>query len=303
MGQKSILIENFTDTSIPKIPDDPILTAGSLFLFDPTHSQGAMASIANGVDVPNIAWREAQAVLGSGTQTTLSGVLWRQGGEPQIKIERSVKGGIHVLPSQVNDDANFNHLLVAPKGLVQSYIQANLDHDIYFSCHIRLTRQQLTGAAPQSPMHKIQNTSNFLFHMQGLTSVPVSGSQLLGRNMSNPATTSLNTSPGTPVYRSIATTAFSGTPPAMGGSGDAQGTATSQYGVHFGGGKFDAFASLNQNKAPGWILERCYIEDLTVSGRTFAQVDDIDVGLWTAAHAAGGRYYADTWLTDPATFA
>lgn len=48
------------------------------------------------------------------------------------------------------------------------------------------------------------------------------------------------------------------------------------------------------------MIYRVYIEDLTVSGRTYAQVDSIDFALWQAAFAAGGKFYGDTY-TDPST--
>ena len=42
------------------------------------------------------------------------------------------------------------------------------------------------------------------------------------------------------------------------------------------------------------------IEDLTVSGRTYAEVDALDYALYQAAFAADGRYHGDT-NTDPST--
>jgi hypothetical protein len=47
------------------------------------------------------------------------------------------------------------------------------------------------------------------------------------------------------------------------------------------------------------VLYRAYIEDLTVSGRTYAQVQALDYALWQAAFAPGGRYAGDTF-TPPA---
>lgn len=48
------------------------------------------------------------------------------------------------------------------------------------------------------------------------------------------------------------------------------------------------------------VLYRVYMEDLTVSGRTFAAVDALDNDDYTTAFAAGSRYAGDTW-TDPTT--
>lgn len=52
--------------------------------------------------------------------------------------------------------------------------------------------------------------------------------------------------------------------------------------------------------SPSAIFYRFYLEDLTLSGRTWAEVDALDARLFASAFAPGGRYYADTF-TDPAT--
>jgi hypothetical protein len=45
-----------------------------------------------------------------------------------------------------------------------------------------------------------------------------------------------------------------------------------------------------------------YLEDLTVSGRTYQDVDALDLQAYNIAFGTGGRYYNDTY-TDPATIA
>jgi len=56
------------------------------------------------------------------------------------------------------------------------------------------------------------------------------------------------------------------------------------------------------NKSASGIFYKLYIEDLTVSGRSYEQVDAIDFALYTSAFSAGGKYYGDSF-TDPATIA
>jgi len=55
------------------------------------------------------------------------------------------------------------------------------------------------------------------------------------------------------------------------------------------------------NQCPSDIFYRGYCEDLTVSGRSYADVDALDKALWDAAFAAGGRFAGDTF-TAPSTF-
>lgn len=49
------------------------------------------------------------------------------------------------------------------------------------------------------------------------------------------------------------------------------------------------------------VFYRFYLEDLTVSGRTYDEVDALDAAAFTTAFAPGGRYYGDTVPTDPNT--
>lgn len=62
-----------------------------------------------------------------------------------------------------------------------------------------------------------------------------------------------------------------------------------------------AGSGANKDKAASWIFRRLYLEDLTVSGRTYDQVAAIDQALYTKeVLTAGGRYYGDTY-TNPTT--
>lgn len=74
---------------------------------------------------------------------------------------------------------------------------------------------------------------------------------------------------------------------------------TGQYGATFA-----PSSGANPYVNPGaFLFYRAYIEDLTVSGRSYAAVDALDYAEYTKqVTTAGGRYYADTY-TDPATIA
>lgn len=54
------------------------------------------------------------------------------------------------------------------------------------------------------------------------------------------------------------------------------------------------------NSSPSYILYRVYIEDLSLSGRTFDQVRAIDEAEHAKAFSVGGRFHGDTW-SNPAT--
>jgi hypothetical protein len=83
---------------------------------------------------------------------------------------------------------------------------------------------------------------------------------------------------------------------ASAGSGDTVAAAAGS--IIFGNG---GSGSALTNQCPSDIFYRGYCEDLTVSGRTYADVDALDKALWDAAFAAGGRFAGDTF-TAPSTF-
>ena len=61
----------FTDTSLPILRNDPILVPGSLLLLDFGRDYTlAPGTPANGATLGNIAWQEALATIGSGTEAT-----------------------------------------------------------------------------------------------------------------------------------------------------------------------------------------------------------------------------------------
>lgn len=76
------------------------------------------------------------------------------------------------------------------------------------------------------------------------------------------------------------------------------GAGTSKRKINIGGGTLEPYNATSGN--PSWILYRIYIEDLSLSGRTYEQVKAIDDAEFAKAFAAGGKFFDDTW-NDPAT--
>ncbi|MCF6764112.1 hypothetical protein, partial [Pseudomonas fragi] len=58
--------------------------------------------------------------------------------------------------------------------------------------------------------------------------------------------------------------------------------------------------SLNFNVCPSRIIYRAYGEDLTVSGRNYAEVEALDYALFLEAFAPGGKFYGDTFTSPSA---
>lgn len=285
--------------------NDPIMSKGSLVLWDPSHSLGGFSGIPlNGGYMPNIAWRQAQEIIGSGTEETLGVSFVRTETDPSLcLVERSGNGGIHGLYSHTGSPTGDNFIMASPRALIQDYIHANTDADMYFSAWFRVTRAPViaSGNNWQSPFHKAgSNTNTLLFWSQGGVVEPLTGANILGRRSTVPQM-NLFTS-GQTGFVSAGTTGWTGTKPTLGNVGGlGNGVGGGTFGLHYGTGAFDIWAAPNRADPMGMVLERFYAEDLAVSGRTYTEVDALDLALYNAAHNAGGKWFGDTY-TNPATF-
>ena len=276
MGFKTVLTgTTFADTSLPIIRNDGILSKGSLFLFDPSHSMGAFEGTASGVVVPNVAWKEAAAIMPGETSESLSGKVFHNLAAGEIMVERTPKKGVHIINSLINQTADRNWY-VQPSSKIATYMVANgATHKFYVSLWVRRTRRGVGPAG--SSFHLFNNPGNMFI-------APSEGLNGIGR---------LN-------YRASDTNGgvvphdrFTNT--------DINGVTGTPSTFQLGAGMMTSYTGATyRNKQNSLILYRAYIEDLTVSGRTYAEVDALDYALHQAAFAAGGRYHGDT-NTDPST--
>lgn len=297
MPQKIVISDvTITDTSIPKLRDDPLLADGSLFLFDPGHTFGSIGAgvPGGGTPLPNVAWKEAAAVLGAGTQASLAGTVVRVDADAAglWKIERTTKGGIHGISTQAGGQTIGRNWYAKTPQAVADFLRANAaTRAFYFSVWRKITRPLSAAAnpAPQSPFHLANDTSNALFYMSGGSFTPsASGNPTAFNGASRfPDLHDGQQAAGTDVFLAGST---------VNKIGNVNAGTTCDFGV----GTFDAWDSYNWNKAASYVLYRVYIEDLSASGRTFAQVQALDLALFQAAFGAGGRFSGDTY-TNPST--
>lgn len=294
-GLKITVPMSFTDTTLPVLRDDPILYNGSIGLYDFTHlaSPAAAGVPANNGTIPNIAHAEFaktinEADTGFALTYTVSG-----GGLTGAKglVERTSKGGLHAIPSQVAGNqlaGDGVRLSFGPR--VRQYMYDNKGHNFYFSIWQRLTRLS-TGAPEDIVFVELGSASN---SNQGF---------ILRQNSSwvsqAPGTLQTNT-PAAGQLKTLGNQRASAQINA--GGGNMSGTPN-QFGPIWGQPltTYNNAVGTWTGKTNAHIQYRMYIEDLTVSGRTYAQVDAIDSQLYTKeVLTAGGRYYGDTF-TDPAT--
>lgn len=274
----------------------PMMSAGSLALFDPTHSLGAFSGVpAGNAPIPNVASEIAMELTG-GTASEVSLVAQNDNIAPvgaSIK-ERSGAGGLvgiysHASPSSETGQTNFGVKLPLK---LREYLFNNIDNAFFISVWTKMLRAGRPGPSgngvPQAFAAGATNTNAFLFYYNGAEN---HANTLGQRNAgANTQSTTWNAAGGTPVVSNSAVSSWSGALPS---------SAASYPTPFFMSGDGGAWGNYNQ-PGPSLIVERVYMEDLTVSGRTYAELDALDVALHAAAHSVGGAFYNDTY-TDPAT--
>lgn len=306
-GLKIQLDSEFTDTSMDRLYDDPVLTEGSLLMVDLAHpaSPAAAGVPATSTTVPNVAWKEAKRTIGSGSESTLAPV-WQLGASwasPSVGVvERSGKGGLHVILAASALRGTNKGCGIRPPQPVVDWIVANPTHDYYVSIWMKITR--FGNESEHTVGYSANATPNALSAV--LASIGGSpggcyptGAARIGfrrtRDKWRPADDAAVTAPfADAIMANIAVDSYTGTPNTSGST--AQSTM-----MAFGAGAFGPFNGGAGGMMSSKLLWRSYMEDLTVSGRTYAQVDALDFAEYTKqCLTSGGRYYGDTY-TDPAT--
>jgi hypothetical protein len=271
MGQKLVLNDTFTDTTLPIIRDDIGLTAGSLALFDMTHSYVTPSSgvPATGSSVYNVAWREAAAVIGSGDASTLAFTLYNTFTSSEGKLERTTKKALHGIVSLTAQGGHKATLEIAQA--VSTYLHANPARAYALFLWYQVTRAatNTTNLRDYGIVNLASVASNFLFNGS------ISNSLGQGR-------TSVNA--------------------ASGFTGSANPSNVGLQGKEiFAWGNTAGYNGLNADNGRSAILYRAHIVDVAASGKTFAELDAEDAVNYAAFFASGGRYNGDSYATNPST--
>lgn len=280
----------FTDPNLPKLKVDQIMpNAGALLLWKPSLIPDFTVPANNGT-MENLAWEQAAAMIAGATKETLAVLLQSTfSSAASGKAEKSTKGGIHVINSQTVS-AQGQGFDARAADLIRGYIAANPTHQYFMSIWGRTTRATLDAAnqyAQAGISSASPNNTNLITLLTNAINPPSSNPAYLGHRR----TGNFNAI-GSFLYNAGAAGFIGATAPTL---------ATLL--AYFQIGSKDPYKSFNVNKAASGVMYKWYIEDLTVSGRTYAEVDAIDNALYTAAFAAGGEYNGDTWPTNPSTIA
>lgn len=280
----------FSDATLPKLYVDPMLNKGSLYLVEPMHPYDpwAVGVPSANASLPNIAASNA-AILAGGTEAEMRPTFFAGGqmaGTTGL-LERSGAGGLHGVTAQaVAASVNISAAVNLPPKL-KNYLTAHLNHHLYFSMWHRITRT-VTATSPRASFAIFaESDANWLAILSPLGESPATPPKRGGHLTTNQGAVGNS-------FRALSTT----------GTTDGWGKTTlvdvarpwcvgrnDDYSRGEGGGT---------KPSPSHILYRAYAEDLTVSGRTFAQAAAADKAAYEAeVLTPGGRYYGDSF-TNPA---
>lgn len=281
-----------TAQNLKKFYPDKIMSNGSLVLLDASRLGIENAPITGDpIQLRNVAKDTALALMPGSTEAQLSPFYDLDGyNSNAMLLERTPKKGLHVIMSKINDVANQFLVLNFPLK-VREYMQTNVAHSFYVSSWKRDTRESGTPTIGHS--YFLINTATYRYAMQGSANTPDSvgaPARVLGnnRNVSSSQywqTTGLK-------FSSIGFKDMTGVPSSPANETDAL----------FVAGNKGPFAGFTLHNNWSQIFYRAYVEDLTVSGRTYAEVYALDIAMFNEAFAVGGKYAGDTF-TDPSILA
>lgn len=285
MARKLVLTgTHLTDASAPRLIEiDPIESVGSIYLFDWTHPAAPMAAglPVNGATAPNLLATLGEATIGEPASATFSGASTDYNGTKGL-IERSGKGGVHAVVSPTLADVTLDYRIMGSES-INDYVRTHPSNSFYLSVWGYITKSA-TSVTNSTPGYRA-SISKF---------VSPSGNYLIVLSNSNYSSGGRAASAVGASIHNYADASWSG------GSAPVDGDMR--------------IALMSMPPEPAWnftdemrriqggfIHYRSYLEDLTVSGRTYAELDALDLALFTQeVLTTGGRYYGDTF-TDPAS--
>nr|QIQ10908.1 hypothetical protein GBDKHNIE_00003 [uncultured bacterium] len=295
----------FTDDSMESILNDAILSKGSLLLVDPTHplEQWPSGVPADGISLPNIADAFAQKLIPTG------GVLPSLN-RPGVMagasfIERTQKRGLRAGVSSGQTGLSGINMPI-PDAILQ-YMLNNQSHEYYLSMWSYVTREAEATSTNEPHMH-IYRTLQCGYPLGGIASFSAQA------NWERP--TGANKTGGYAVNTNAIGVQFRNIAGKISGQHDASGALlsladfpqpTQKTLVSMGPANVESLYTAVNSVSSGvgrrlqsWNFYRIYIEELTVSGRSYDDVTEIDKGLYTKEMTlAGGRYFGDSWTANP----
>lgn len=288
MAQLGIIIPDATFLGAPAPKPASVLppdgTLGVVALFEPGHPLSDKAGVpATGESFNDIAGEWSRRTLGLTTAPRLGVTNTINNTQTQALIERTPKGGVHAASahSGATSTPNYQNFLVSMGEERKAYVAARAaaGDEFYVSVYARITRPVKAGVTAGQVTAGLRRsggalTDNLAVHGwvgNAPWSWPQSGTQFGG---------SRRVVSGATVFNAVSA------------KGAGVWTALSVNLLALG-----AINAGTLNILPGEVSYRVYIENRTASGRTFAQIADVDqLEHNILMLSPGGRYYGDTWI-------
>ena len=270
---------------------DPIENRnGSLFLWDAQRNPlDAVPTV--GSTIPNLL--NDYPVATGKTMSFIRGSMSAAEHDSYLATQLSAKKGVHFIASQTRttDVTGLNtlfHGITADSALLAAIYNnvSSANKNLYVSIWERVTRISGVGVAPLFKYFdsSASNYAAYLTSNKALMTV-AAGSQSASRLNLTYLDSNIVSKPNAQQFciKSLGGTGVTATTPFR----LINGRDTPWSGESAGGQAL--------NNSPSRIVYRIYVEDLTLSGRTYEQVKAIDDAEFNKAFAVGGRFYGDTW--------
>lgn len=275
---------------------DPIeKPIGSLFLWDAQRNPLSSVPVVGSL-IPNLL--NSYTTAAGKAMSFIRGSMSAAEHSSYLATQLSSKNGIHFIASQarttdVTGSNTLFHGIGADSALLAAIYSnvSSANKNLYVSVWERVTRISGAGLAPLFKYFD-SNASNYAAYLTTIkTSAVVAAGSISSSKLGlTYLDSNIVSKPNAQQFciKSLGGTGVTPTTPFK----LINGMDTPWSGTAAGGQAF--------NNSPSRIIYRIYIEDLTLSGRTYEQVKAIDDAEFAKAFAEGGRFYGDTW-SDPAT--
>lgn len=275
-------------------PIDPTLPReGSLLLLEPGHPMDPWEGIIP-ASIPNLVADSAAATGFPATLTQQSGS--ETGLNATNRAERTSKGGLHLAHNPTDETGSSGWALRFVRAEVNAL--KDLKHNLYQSVWGRVTDGHTAPASGTMIQHGVGGGHVSAFRKSGFSGVLGTAGHIVYKRGSDAAV--LDTSLGIPVgsifiASNLDTALFYTQQPTH----VYFTTSDTEWLLMLLGNVGFQDASLRGDQG-SQIYYRVYVEDLTISGRTWEEAYTADLAEYTKqVLTEGGRYYGDTW-TDPA---
>jgi len=285
---------------------DPMAPAlGALLLVEPASPYKAWnpGVPQSGSAVPNLAGATASRLLNV-SPAAVQPLLDYQGvsaaGSSRGLLERTGRGGMHVIMPQKTAPTEGDGFRIRHPLAILNYLASNPTHDIYFSLWGFLSRLGEAASVWSAVSFNASPSATELLYAIGNDGnlFPTAAPPKMGERRDPPKTWRPSGNPNLTPQRFIANGAMANY---TGTIGTTRASKLFAVGAHGAANAPFPGSSAAAQQASG-IFYRYYMEDLTVSGRTYAQVDKLDSDLFVKeVLTAGGRYLNDTY-TQPGAY-